>query len=195
MGLSKAELLEQVCALAVAQPTAAGEQLRSSYPFLPSRPKRRSFTKPQAMAVFARDGFVDRYSGERLVNPGALRMLAHLLPEDFPYHPHGRRDRSHVAFWELMPTVDHVVPLALGGCHEMDNFVTTSMLWNLAKRNSTLEHLGWTLHGAGRLADWDGLSSWFVGAVEGEPEARRISHIEGWYAATKPELSGAGRAS
>jgi len=72
--------------------------------------------------------------------------------------PNGRQDRSHIAFWELFPSVDHVVPLALGGAHEMDNFVTTSMQRNLAKRNTTLEQLGWTLHEPGDLTTWDGLS-------------------------------------
>ena len=69
--------------VAVEDADAAGERLRVAYPFVPSRPKRRSFTKAQAMAVFVRDGFVDRFSGEHLVNPGALRMLAYLLPEEF----------------------------------------------------------------------------------------------------------------
>ena len=115
----RAAVLQHVCALARDDRNAAAEHLRAAYPFVPSRPKRLSFTKPQAMAVFARDGFVDRFSGDRLVNPGALRLLAFLFPEDFPYHAHGKRDESHTAFCELMPTVDHVIPLALGGRHEL----------------------------------------------------------------------------
>lgn len=190
----RAALLAQVCALASDDPNAAADHLRAAYPFVPSRPKRQSFSKRQAMAVFARDGFVDRFSGERLVNPGALRILAYLLPQDFPYHPHGRRDKSHVAFWELWPSVDHVVPLALGGAHEMANFATTSMLRNLAKRNATLEQLGWSLHEPGRLADWDGLSSWFIEMVDATPEARQIAHIRDWYGATLATLEQRGPA-
>ena len=184
----RAAVLEQVCAFARDDRNAAAEHLRAAYPFVPSRPKRRSFTKPQAMAVFARDGFVDRFSGDRLVNPGALRLLAFLFPEDFPYHLHGKRDESHIAFWELMPTIDHVIPLALRGRHEMGNFATTSMLRNLAKRNSTLEQLGWSFHEPGQLANWDGLSSWFVETVDEIPDARRIDHIRDWYDATKAKL-------
>jgi hypothetical protein len=40
------------------------------------------------MEVFLRDGFLDRYTGSRLIFPATLRMLSQLLPEEFPAHPH-----------------------------------------------------------------------------------------------------------
>ncbi|MFZ1427770.1 MAG: hypothetical protein WAS21_13460 [Geminicoccaceae bacterium] len=48
--------------------------------------------------MFTRDGFVDRYSGERLVFPGTLRLLAKLLPNEFPFHSNWRTDACHFAF-------------------------------------------------------------------------------------------------
>jgi len=136
------------------------------------------------MEVFLRDGFIDRYSGDRLVNPGALRVISELLPAEFPYHPHGRRDESHIAYWELMPTVDHVVPLAQGGPHEIENFATTSMLRNLAKRNASLEQLDWTLRPSGSLTQWDGMSRWFADFVKRTPDLREVKHIDDWFRAT-----------
>jgi len=61
------------------------------------------------------DGFIDRYSGQRLVFPGALRLLSHLLPAQFPFHTNWKTDSCHLAFYELFPTIDHVVPISRGG--------------------------------------------------------------------------------
>jgi hypothetical protein len=109
-----------------------------------------------------RDGFVDRYSGLRLVNPGVLRLLSALLPRDFPAHPNWKMSESHVAFWELFPTIDHVVPVARGGADEPSNWVTTSMFLNSAKSNALLDEIGWTLYPAGTLESWDGLTQWLM---------------------------------
>lgn len=47
------------------------------------------------------------YQGTRPVYPGVLYLLSALLPEDFPSHRNGKMDRTHLAFWELFPTIDH----------------------------------------------------------------------------------------
>lgn len=140
--LDKAEVVAKVCMLAGKDRASAAKMLEEHYPFSPSRPIRKGFSQRTSFAVFKRDGFVDRYSGRKLVHPGALRVLAEVFPDKFPYHPHGRRDLSHVAFWELFPTVDHILPLAQGGQHEESNFATTSMLLNLAKKEFNIG-AGW----------------------------------------------------
>jgi len=96
-------------------------------------------------------------SGDRLAFPPVLRLLSHLMPEDFPFHPHGKMDKCHIAHWALYPSIDHVVPVARGGGDEESNWVTTSMLRNMAKGQATLEELGWELGPPGCLEDWDGL--------------------------------------
>jgi hypothetical protein len=76
------------------------------------------------LAVFRRDGFIDRYSGVRLVCPATLRLISKRLPEQFPFHRNGRFDVCHFGFWELFPTIDHYVPVARGGADDESNWIT-----------------------------------------------------------------------
>lgn len=59
--------------------------------------------------LFVRDGFIDRYRGTRLVYPPTLRLISEELPEQFPYHRNWKMSETHHAFWELTPTVDHIL--------------------------------------------------------------------------------------
>jgi len=136
------------------------------------------------MQVFLRDGFIDRYSGTRLVHPAALRLLTILIPEAFPAHPNWKMNESHIAFWELFPTIDHVEPVARGGADGPENWVCTSMLKNQAKSHWTLEELGWCLHPPGEIQQWDGLTHWFVEYVETHISVRNEAYIDRWYGAS-----------
>ena len=91
----------------------------------------------QKMNQFLRDGFIDRYSGQKLLNPGILKIISHHFPEDFPYHPHWKMTETHIAYWELTPTLDHIYPIAQGGQDNEKNWVTTSMKNNSIKSNYT----------------------------------------------------------
>lgn len=190
MNNEKARILDQVCKIAFVDREAAADLLKSEYPFIPSRPTRRSFSKNESIEIFTRDRFVDRYSGELLVNPGVLRIFSELFPDEFPFHPHGKLDESHIAYWELMPTVDHIIPLAQGGKHEPSNWATTSMISNLAKRNSTLTQVGWELLEVDPSLQWDGLSHWFVEAVAARPQLLDVPLIRGWFSPTKEAFDG-----
>ncbi len=119
------------------------------YPFLPVEKQQRKYTKHQMLTVFLRDGFIDRYSGERLYHPGFLRMLNVMLPEQFPFDAHGSLDKCHSIFWDLMPSIDHLVPISKGGTNSSENLITTSMRRNMAKGLWSLGELGWSLHPAG----------------------------------------------
>src|SRR5215468_10115752 len=103
-------LLDPCAALSAGQPTKAGAIIESRYPFVPIEKVKRRYSTRQALQVFIRDGFVDRFLGGRLICPGALRLVSRRLPVQFPYHPNWRGDACHFAFWELSPTVDHIVP-------------------------------------------------------------------------------------
>jgi len=95
---------------------------------------------------------------------------------------------SHIAYWELFPTVDHIVPLARGGPDDEGNWATTSMFRNSAKSNWTLEELGWTLYPPGEPRDWDGLMGWFLSFAEINPQILQDRYINRWYrAATRVE--------
>jgi len=192
---SKAGVLFEVCAaLKDGNPDSAKEKLRAGYPFKPVQTIARRYSVSESLKQFLRDGFIDRYTGNRLVNPGVLRLLHVLLGDDFPAHTNWRVSETHPAFWELFPTVDHVKPISRGGIDDPDNWVTASMLSNRAKDQWTLEDLGWELHPRGKLKDWDGLSGWMVDylaknptELEKAPEPHR-RYIQRWLTATKAAL-------
>ncbi len=179
--MSKHQTLASVCSfLEEDNLLGAADLLRREYPFTAAETVERKYGDHQALKVFLRDGFVDRYSGARLVFPGVLRVLALRLPGEFPYHPNWKMTETHLAFWELSPTVDHVVPIARGGRDEESNWVTTSMLRNSAKANWTLEELGWSLLPPGDPAVWDGLLTWFMRYVRIHPELLQNARIAAW---------------
>ena len=144
----------------------AAEILSAEYPFAPRSAFRKSFSHAQRLRVFMRDGFIDRYSGKRLVYPPVLAVLHHHLPRQFPSHRNWKMSESHIAYWELSPILDHVHPVALGGPNDESNIVTTSGVHNAMKAQYTLEELGWELHPPGDLQEWDGLLEWAVSYCE-----------------------------
>ncbi len=98
---------------------------------------------------------------------------------------------THPAYWELFPTIDHVLPLARGGADSDTNWVTTSMLRNAAKANWTLEELGWRLLPPGSLADWDGLMRPFLEFVDSDRSVLEDRYLRQWHsAAVRAEPSG-----
>jgi hypothetical protein len=131
--------------------------------------------------IFARDGFIDRYRGTRLVFPPVLRLLSHYLPVEFPYHKNGKMSEGHLAYWEIFPTIDHVVPVARGGADSEENWVCCSMLTNSIKSNWTLEQMQWQLLPPGSLKEWDGMVSWFVQLVSTEPSTLENAYIKRWH--------------
>ena len=178
----KSAALQRVCqALTQGDRAAAAHIARSDYPFAPPDTTERQYTAQQMMRVFVRDGFIDRYSGERLVFPGTLRLLSELLPRELPYHRNWKLSATHPMYWDLCPTLDHVVPVARGGADDEHNQVTTTQLNNSAKAHWTLDELGWTLHEPGRLEEWDGLTGWFLAYVEEHPEAVRGGYLQKWW--------------
>ena len=164
------------------------EILRQGYPFAPCKPDKRRYTVEEKVQVFVRDGFIDRYTGDKLVNPGVLKVLSFYCPDEFPYHPHGKMAESHLAYWELFPTIDHVAPLARGGKDVPENRVTTSMLHNQVKNNWTLAQLNWDLHLPGKYGDWDGLTGAFIAFAAGNTELLQDRYISLWYKASRKAL-------
>lgn len=176
--------IDRICqALATGDRDAATRIVRSEYPFSPPSRTERTYDEHVMMRVFLRDGFIDRYSGARLVFPGTLRLLSTLLPDELPYHPNWKLSETHRMYWELFPTVDHKDPVALGGADEEANLVSTSQIRNSAKAQWTLEELGWKLHDPGSLEDWDGLTGWFLAYAEAHPDVRRSAYLRRWWKA------------
>lgn len=192
---SKADVLSEVCdALAVDDRDSAKEKLREEYPFKPAETIARRYSIRKSMDLFLRDGFIDHYTGNRLVNPGVLRLLHVLLGDDFPADQNWKVSETHPAFWELFPTVDHVEPVSHGGDDDESNWVTASMLSNQAKNQWALDDLGWKRQPPGVVKGWDGLSRWLVNYLTANPtvlakapEPHR-GYIRRWFNATKAAL-------
>jgi 5-methylcytosine-specific restriction endonuclease McrA len=159
----------------------------AEYPFTQHANAGRAYTELQSMRLFLRDRFTDRYSGTRLVFPGTLRLLSKVLPEEFPAHPNWKMSESHIAYYELFPSIDHVVPVARGGTDSEANWVTTSMLRNSAKSNWTLEELGWSLHEPA-TDDWDGLVGWCSTYLARHPQYLEDKCIKRWHRAAALSL-------
>jgi hypothetical protein len=159
---SKSQIVQTICdALQHADVQAAAEIAQRDYAFLPRPAASRQFNRETITSVFIEDGCIDRYSGSQLVFMGTLLLLSRLLLKEIPYQSNWKIEETHMAFWELAPTIDHVVPVTRGGLDERSNWVTTSGIHNSAKAHWTLEELGWTLQPKGDVTKWDGLTKWF----------------------------------
>jgi len=182
---AKGEAIKSICeALSSSGTSEASKIARQEYPFAhPSPAVVRKSSETQALRVFIRDGFVDRYSGSFLVFPPVLRVLTDLLPDEFPFHKNWKMEKTHQAYWELFPTLDHIIPVTRGGRDHEDNLVSTSMLRNSAKANFTLKELGWTMHPEGEMDQWDGMFGWFMKFIKNNQKLLKSNYIRRWYRA------------
>jgi 5-methylcytosine-specific restriction endonuclease McrA len=188
--LDGSDVLARVCeAIDTNSPQEAATILSRDYPFTPLLNVGRHYSELQCMEVFTRDGFIDRYSGKRLIFPGTLRLLSKIFPSEFPFHNNWKTDACHFAFWELYPTVDHLVPVSRGGSDDQSNWVSTSMVRNAAKANFTIEELGWQVLPPGELKRWDGLSNWFLRQVKVRQEIQESGYLRRWANAAKRVLA------
>lgn len=152
----------------------------NNYPFTETVYDKRQYSKCQMCCIFLRDGFIDRYSGQKLLFPGIIKILSIEFPEIFKYHKNWKMSETHLIYWELFPTIDHIIPIARGGADNENNWVTTSMIRNSAKSNWTLEEVNWFLHPKGNIKDWDGLSKYFLELIKKNPEYRKDKYVSEW---------------
>ena len=184
MTIDKSDILAQASsALLQGDKSSAADIINTHYQFVPIENPGRKYTENQMLQIFKRDGFIDRYSGQRLVFPGMLRLFSRILPETFPAHPNWKMSETHIAFWELFPTIDHVIPIARGGADDESNWVTTSMVRNSAKSSWLLEELDWQLLPTGSLTAWDGLLASFIQLLKQDTSHLSDTYIKKWYAA------------
>lgn len=181
----KTEIIENIVRLLLnGQKDKAKALIRNEYPHNIYNVKKRSYTIAQKMEQFCRDGFIDRYTGHKLLNPGILKVITYYFPTEFPYQTHWKMTETHMAYWELTPTVDHIYPIARGGYDNPDNWATTSMKNNSIKSNWSLDEIHWQLHPPGSMEDWDGLTSVFLKIVDQNIELLNDEYIKTWYKAS-----------
>ncbi len=176
------EVIERVCSALSKNDIESGRNsIDEGYPFTPMERHARCYSDLRKLQIFTRDGFIDRYSGERLVFPGVLKIFSSVYPDAFPYHKNGKMTLGHMAYWHVMPTIDHIEPYAAGGGNDDDNLVSTSMMNNGVKANYTLQELDWKLYPRGDIRVWDGLTVWFRGYVEEHRSLLNDKYIGKWY--------------
>lgn len=113
--MEKAKIIEELCRLLIQDTfNQATKYIEDKYPFTPIETSTRSYSKQTMCKIFVRDGFIDRYTGEKLIFPGLLRLLTHKMPTIFQYHPNWKMTETHQAYWDLSPTIDHLIPIAKG---------------------------------------------------------------------------------
>ncbi|HXF77281.1 MAG TPA: hypothetical protein VN598_00345 [Usitatibacter sp.] len=179
--MQRAEILATVCELiGQGRLDAAKSSLLTNYPQATKATPRKSWSTRRLLQVFIRDGFTDRYFGERLVFPGTLHALSILLGDQFPYQPNWKMSLTHSAFYELYPTIDHIVPVARGGPDDESNVITTSMLRNSAKGSWLVEELSGPVDLAPIVSGWDGLVNWFRSAWDANDALRRDAAVRKW---------------
>lgn len=190
MKTEKARVIADVCnALTSGLAESAVSALKRDYPFAPQAITKREYGARESTRVFIRDGFIDRYTGERLIFPPVLRAISLVLPDQFPFHPNWKTDLTHPAFWEIGATIDHLIPVSRGGSDDESNWVTTSMARNSAKLNWTLDELGWSLQPAGDFKVWDGLVHWFIEFASANPVILKSASMKQWHRAAVFGLS------
>jgi len=151
-----------------------------NYPFIDNLIQKRQYSKYQMCKVFLRDGFIDRYSGNKLLFPGLIKILTIEFPDIFKYHRNWKMSDTHMIYWDLFPTVDHLIPIARGGQDNESNWITTSMLRNSAKSNWTIEEIGWTLYDKGQLDNWNGLINYFIDLTNKNHDYEKDNYVSDW---------------
>ena len=58
--------------------------IEAEYPFQKMVTQQRRYTDKEKINQFKRDGFIDRYTGQKLVNPGVLKVMSYYMPDIFP---------------------------------------------------------------------------------------------------------------
>ena len=184
--MDKSQIVENIARLLIENKIEDAKLLlQNEYPHKHTELEKRSYTQKEKMEQFLRDGFIDRYTGKRLVNPGMLKVFTNYFPQEFPYDPHWKMTKNHMAYWDLIPTIDHIFPIAQGGADHPSNWATTSMKNNSIKSNYSLEEIDWKLFPSGKLSDWDGLTKLFIKLAEKDKDLLQDSYIRSWYKVSK----------
>jgi hypothetical protein len=179
--MNKASIIQQICELIlVDKKQDSFDFANKNYPFESILTQKRQYSKYQMCKIFLRDGFIDRYSGDKLLFPGLIKILTIELPDIFKYHRNWKMSDTHMIYWDLFPTVDHLLPIARGGQDIESNWITTSMVRNAAKSNWTIEELGWKLFDKGQLDNWNGLINYFIELTTKNQDYKMDSYVNTW---------------
>jgi len=92
--MAHAAVIARVCAaLSNDQADDARALIATEYPHIPVVAVGRRYSKREFVAVFARDGYIDRYSGQRLVSLALFGSCRSCFPLSYRITRTGRRKR------------------------------------------------------------------------------------------------------
>jgi len=141
---------------------------------------KRLMTIYEKLKIYINDGFIDRYSGKRLLFPNVLRIFTYELGGDFPFHQNWKMSGCHIAYWEMIPTYDHVIPIARGGKDISENIITTSQIMNSRKSNFLVEEIDFKIYPKGNMLEWDGMISWYKEYLKNNSDILKDNYIFQW---------------
>jgi hypothetical protein len=103
--------------------------------------RRESFA-PIAREIYTRDGYVCRYCSTRVIDIKALKRMEKLLGRE-KFQATGRTNETrHGIALVFRATIDHVVPVSLGGETNLDNLVTACWSCNYGKAGESIKRIG-----------------------------------------------------
>ena len=75
------QIIKNACsAIAKNEIEEAKKIIDTGYPFSPLKNEGRRYSNYQKTKIFIRDGFIDRYSGDKMIFPPVLRLMSKLMP-------------------------------------------------------------------------------------------------------------------
>ena len=82
---SNHKIISDTCrALGEGNLSAAKMIINTKYTFIPLQNVGRKYSEHHKMKIVLRDGYIDRYAGERMIFPPVLRFMSQLMPNEFP---------------------------------------------------------------------------------------------------------------
>lgn len=182
---SRADVLIYAClALEAGSAHAAEKIIATGFPFSHYLNDEKPLSEAAQLKIFRRDGFIDRFTGQKVFLPPVLTVLSEMLPDVFPNHPNWKRDETHQAHEMFNATIKKIIPNRPA---DEFNLVTVSSKTKFVVANATLEDLGWKLLSLEEIDDirWDGMTDWFVRYVDEHRELLETSLIARWYKAVQ----------
>jgi 5-methylcytosine-specific restriction endonuclease McrA len=150
--------------------------------------KRPNASLRRWCAVFKRDCYTCRYCGRRTIAPPVLRVVSHLFPTIFKYHPNWKTSETDAAYFVLSTSADHVVPVTRYGSDDVTNLVTACWTCNGQKSNYLLSELpSWKLAPI-LSSSWLGLTEHLDQMIEAGG-LQKDSYLRRWAGAIRnPEI-------
>jgi hypothetical protein len=102
---------------------------------------RLSYSLRRWVAVFARDSYTCRYCDRQTIAPPVLRVVSHVFPAVFRFHPNWKTSETDASYFVLSTSADHVVPVTRGGGDEPSNLATACWTCNEMKGNRLLSEI------------------------------------------------------